>query len=140
MIELKINKTVREKNIKRCIEKNIIYPTYEQMKDPSKIPSKIVERLKDVGLWDLNPLNLFRITWKNEPKESGGVYGDVNFIELPPELTGVKAKIVALTGKWFPTGAHKVGATYGCLAPSLVTGNFDSTSQKIGRATCRERV
>ncbi|GIS36989.1 MAG: hypothetical protein Ct9H90mP9_0190 [Pseudomonadota bacterium] len=28
-------------------------------------------------------------------------------------------------GKWFPTGAHKVGATYGCIAPALVTGQFD---------------
>jgi cysteine synthase len=130
MIELKVNKTIRKNNIQRCIEKNIIYPTYEQMKDPSKIPSAIVDRLKNVGLWDVNPLNLFRITWKNEPKESGGGYGVVNFIELPSELTGTKAKIVALVGKWFPTGAHKVGATYGCLAPSLVSGNFDSTSQK----------
>ena len=130
MIELKINETARKNNIQRCIEKNIIYPTYEQMKDPSKIPSEIVEQLKNVGMWDVNPLNLFRITWKNEPKESGGGYGDVNFIELPPELTGIKAKVIALVGKWFPTGTHKVGATYGCLAPSLVTGNFDSTSQK----------
>ena len=130
MIELKINKIQRKNNIKRSIEKNIIYPTYEQMKDPSKIPDEIIDRLKEVGLWDINPLNLFRISWKNEPKEKGGGFGDVNFIELPAELTGVKAKIIALTGKWFPTGAHKVGATYGCLAPSLVSGNFDSTTQK----------
>ena len=40
------------------------------------------------------------------------------------------ARIIALVGKWFPTGAHKVGATYGCLAPALVTGAFDSTRQK----------
>ncbi len=130
MIELKINETSRQKNIQRCIEKNIIYPTFEQMKDPSKVPSSILERLKNVGLWDVNPLNLFRITWKNEPKGFGGGFGSVNFIELPPELTGVKSRIIALVGKWFPTGAHKVGATYGCLAPALVTGNFDSTWQK----------
>ncbi len=57
-------------------------------------------------------MNLFRITWKNEPKEKGGSLRRVNFIELPSELTGVKARIVLLTGKWFPTGAHKVGAAY----------------------------
>ncbi len=130
MIELKINETSRKNNIQRCIEKNIIYPTYEQMKNPSKVPSTIRESLKNVGLWDVNPLNLFRITWKNEPKGFGGGFGGVNFIELPEELTGVKARIIALVGKWFPTGAHKVGATYGCLAPALVTGNFDSTWQK----------
>ncbi len=130
MIDLTFNQTSRKNNIQRCIEKNIIYPTYEQMKDASKIPSSIIERLKNVGLWEVNPLNLFRITWKNEPKESGGGFGGVNYIELPSELTGVKAKIIALVGRWFPTGAHKVGATYGCLAPALVTGNFDSTLQK----------
>jgi cysteine synthase len=130
MIDLKINEKSRKNNINRCVEKNIIYPTYEQMKDPSKIPSSIVEHLTNVGLWDVNPLNLFRITWKNQPKGFGGGFGGVNFIELPEELTGVKAKIIALVGKWFPTGAHKVGATYGCLAPALVTGNFDSTWQK----------
>jgi cysteine synthase len=130
MIELKINETARKNNIKRCVEKNIIYPTFEQMKNPTKISSRITERLKNVGLWDVNPLNLFRITWKNEPKGFGGGFGDVNYIELPTEFTGVKAKIIALVGKWFPTGAHKVGATYGCLAPALVSGNFDSTWQK----------
>ena len=50
-----------------------------------------------------------------------------NYIELPPALTGVKARIVALVGKWFPTGCHKVGASFGCLVPRLVTGQFDAT-------------
>ena len=48
----------------------------------------------------------FRITWKNEPKASGGLYGGVNYIELPESLTGVKARIVCIVGKYFPTGAH----------------------------------
>ena len=34
--------------------------------------------------------------------------------------------IIALVGKWFPTGCHKVGASFGCLAPRLVTGQFDA--------------
>jgi cysteine synthase len=33
-------------------------------------------------------------------------------------------------GKWFPTGAHKVGAAFGCLVPRLVTGQFDPSTQK----------
>jgi cysteine synthase len=45
-------------------------------------------------------------------------------------LTGVDARIIALIGKWFPTGAHKVGAAFGCLVPRLVTGQFDPTTQK----------
>jgi len=62
--------------------------------------------------------------------EKGGLFGNVNFIELPKELTGVDARIVLLVGKWFPTGAHKVGAAYGCLAPRITTGGFDPTYHK----------
>jgi cysteine synthase len=51
-------------------------------------------------------------------------------MELPSELTGVEARIIALEGKWFPTGSHKVGATFGCLVPALVTGQFDPTVHK----------
>lgn len=130
MINLKVNEEVRKKNIQRCKEKGILIPTFEQMKNPEKIPLKIKDELKNIGLWEINPRNLYRITWKNEPKEKGGLFGSVNFIEFPKELTGVDAKIIALVGKWFPTGAHKVGATFGCLVPALVTGNFDSTTQK----------
>ena len=130
MINLTKNDKTRKNNLKRCREKGIVIPTLEQMKDPNKIPAEIKEKLKNVGLWDINPLNLFRITWKNEPKEKGGLFGNVNYIEFPSELTGVKAKIIGIAGRWFPTGAHKVGATFGCLVPSLVTGNFDSTTQK----------
>jgi cysteine synthase len=42
----------------------------------------------------------------------------------------VEARVLALVGKWFPTGAHKVGATSACLVPRLVTGQFDPTTQK----------
>ncbi len=130
MIDLTINEEQLQRTIKRAKERNIIIPTFEQMKNPELIPDKIKDKLKDVGLWDINSYNLFRITWKNEPVKKGGLFNGVNFIELPPELTGVKARIIGLVGKWFPTGAHKVGATFGCLVPRLVTGQFDPTSQK----------
>ena len=130
MIDLSVHTDIQKKNAQRCRDRNIIYPTFAQMKDPSLIPDKIRKRLNTVGLWDINSLNLFRITWKNDPVLRGGGFGGVNYIEIPRELTGTKARILALVGKWFPTGAHKVGATYGCLAPALVTGNFDSTAQK----------
>jgi len=130
MIDLTIHQDKLEKSIERCKEKKILIPTFAQMKDPSKIPDVVKNKLKNLGLWDVNPLNLFRITWKNEPVDKGGLYGDVNYIELPSSLTGVDAKIVCLVGKWFPTGAHKVGASFGCLVPRLITGQFDPTSQK----------
>ena len=130
MIDLTIKQEQLERTVQRARERNIIIPTFAQMKDPALIPDGIKSRLKDVGLWDLDSLNLFRITWKNEPTAQGGGFGGVNYVELPPSFTGVEARIICLVGKWFPTGAHKVGATFGCLVPRLVTGQFDPTTQK----------
>ena len=130
IIDLTIEKSRRQNAIKRARERNIIIPTYAQMKNPSKIPAKIKEELKGIGLWDVHPRNLFRITWHNQPVASGGTFSGVNYLELPSSLTGVRARIVALVGKWFPTGAHKVGAAFSCLVPRLVTGQFDPTTQK----------
>lgn len=129
-IDLTIDKSRRKNAIKRAKERNIIIPTYAQMKDPSKVPGSIREELGNIGLWDVDPRNLFRITWHNAPTLSGGGFGPVNYLELPSSLTGVPARIVVLVGKWFPTGAHKVGAAFSCLVPRLVTGQFDPTTQK----------
>lgn len=130
MIDLTIDEKSLEGAIRRARERKIIIPTFRQQVEPGLIPAAIKANLKKVGLWDINPLNLFRITWKNEPISHGGGFGGVNFLEFPPALTGVEARILALVGKWFPTGAHKVGAAFGCLVPRLVTGQFDPTRQK----------
>jgi len=131
MIDLTKNEEQLERTIIRCRERNIIIPTFEQMKHPEKSPETIKEKLKNIGLWDITPENLFRITWKNEPLEKGGLFKTVaNYIELPKELTGVDARIITMIGKWFPTGAHKVGAAFGCLVPPLVSGQFDPTKHK----------
>lgn len=125
-----MDEKVLENTIKLCKEKNIIIPTFKEMKDPKKIPEKIKKGLKNVGLSDINPLNLFRITWKNEPEEKGGLFNDGNFLEFPSELTKVPSRIIGLIGKYFPTGSHKVGAGFGCLVPRLVSGGFDPATQK----------
>ncbi len=121
---------VLKNSVQRCREKNIIIPTYAQMRNPELVPEAIKRELKNIGLWDLHPYNLFRLTWKNEPVKKGGGFGKVNYLELPPEFTGVKARIVILIGKYFPTGSHKVGATFGPLVEKLVAGDFDPTTQK----------
>jgi cysteine synthase A len=130
MIDLSIHEEQLERTVQRARERDIIIPTFAQMNDPALIPDGVKARLKKVGLWDVDSLNLFRIAWKNEPVAQGGGFDGVNTLELPPSLTGVPARIIALVGKWFPTGAHKVGATFGCLVPRLVTGQFDPTYQK----------
>jgi len=127
MIDLRIDKKQLERTVERAKERNIIIPTFAQMKNPDLIPDSVKEELKKIGLWDITSRNLFRITWKNDPVAQGGGYGGVNFVELPSSFTGVDARIIALVGKWFPTGAHKVGATFGCLVPPLITGQFDPT-------------
>ena len=124
----KINKEVIKKTAKRCKEKGITIPTFKQLRNPELIPKETMNKLKGVGLWDLNPINLFRITWKNDINT--GFYGKVNYFEIPKEITGVKARIIGLTGKYFPTGAHKVGAAFGCLVPRLVSGEFDPDVHK----------
>ena len=129
-IDLTIQPERLEHTIQRARERKIIVPTFAQMKNPTLVPDTAKRDLESIGLWDVTPRNLFRITWKNQPVLSGGGFGDVNFIEFPPSLTGTEARVIALVGKWFPTGAHKVGAAFGCLAPRLVTGQFDPTTQK----------
>jgi len=130
MIDLTIHPDRLQRAVQRARERKIVIPTYKQMKNPALIPASVKAQLKGVGLWDLNPVNLFRINWHNEPVASGGGFGGVNYLELPKALTGVDARIFVLVGKWFPTGAHKVGAAFGCLVPRLVTGQFDPTTQK----------
>ena len=129
-IDLTIMNDRLERTLQRVREKKIIIPTLAQQKDPTLVPADIQQRLREIGLWDLHPVNLFRITWKNEPVVHGGGFGGVNYLEFPKSLTGVDARIVGLVGKWFPTGVHKVGAAFGCLIPQLVTGQFDPTTQK----------
>ncbi len=130
MIDLKIDQNQRRKNIQRCKEKGILLPTYAQMRDPGTVSESVKKELAGIGLWDVHSRNLFRVTWHNEPKERGGGFGGVNYLEIPRAITGTKARIVGLVGKWFPTGAHKVGAALSCLLPELVTGRFDPTTKK----------
>ncbi|HNS05527.1 MAG TPA: pyridoxal-5-phosphate-dependent protein subunit beta, partial [Candidatus Saccharicenans sp.] len=63
-IDLSIHEEQLKRTVERAREKNIIIPTFKQMRDPALVPSKIKENLKSIGLWDVNPYNLFRITWK----------------------------------------------------------------------------
>ncbi len=129
-IDLTVYPDRLEHAVKRARERNIVVPTYKQMKNPATAPAKVKEQLGRTGLWDVAPSNLFRITWKNQPVPTGGGFAGVNYLELPSSLTGTPARVIALLGKWFPTGAHKVGAAFSCLVPRLVTGQFDPTTEK----------
>ncbi len=124
----KIDHAVVKKTAARCKKHGITIPTFAQMRNPNLIPDSIKKKLPSIGLWDVNPLNLYRITWKNDVKSGG--FGDVNYFEIPKAITGVNARIIGIVGKYFPTGAHKVGAAFGCLVPRLVSGEFDPEKHK----------
>jgi cysteine synthase len=119
---------VIKKTAAHCKERGITIPTFAQMRHPETIPDSIKQKLANVGLWEVNPLNLFRITWKNNILN--GQFGSVNYVEIPKAISGVNARIIGLIGKYFPTGAHKVGAAFGCLVPRLVSGEFDPQKHK----------
>ncbi len=118
----------RRRAIGACRDRGVLIPTFAEMRDPSRIHSAIAARLRTIDMHAVDPLNLFRITWRND-STSGG-FGAVNVLELPSALTGVPARIIGLIGTHFPTGAHKVGAAFGCLVPRLVAGEFDPTTQE----------
>lgn len=111
----------------RFRDNNIVLPTFAQLRDPSTIPAATQASLAGVDRNAGDPRNLFRVHWYNALDGSGPI--DVpNHVELPPELTGVDARIVLAFGNRFPMiGAHKVLAAYSCLAARLVTGRFDPT-------------
>jgi cysteine synthase len=123
-----IDEKVRRKTAARCRERGIVIPTFDELRDPEKIPAAIKAKLPGLGMDEVHPLNLFRISWKNDVKT--GLYGPANALELPPAVTGIKAKVIGLVGKHFPTGAHKVGAAFGCLVPRLASGEFDPEVHK----------
>jgi cysteine synthase len=123
-----MNETVMRKTAARCRERGIVIPMFAQLRDPEKIPAGVRNKLPGLGMDDVHPLNLFRISWKNDVRS--GLYGPVNALRLPAAVTGIEAQVVGLVGKHFPTGAHKVGAAFGCLVPRLVSGEFDPQVHK----------
>ena len=74
-IDLTVHPEALKRTVERAREKQIRIPTFKQMRDPKQIPAGIVKALQGVGLWDVNPLNLYRITGHNQPVENGGGFG-----------------------------------------------------------------
>ncbi|MCM2315097.1 MAG: pyridoxal-5'-phosphate-dependent protein subunit beta [Thermoanaerobaculia bacterium] len=125
-----IDQATYANSVRRFSEAKIALPKFSQLADPSTIPAEITAQLASVDPQSAHPLNLFRVHWFNERR--GRERGSLPVhVVLPESLTGVKAKIVVLFGKPFPMiTAHKVLAAYGCLAPRIVTGQFDPTRHR----------
>ena len=125
-----VDATVYENTVVRFREAHIGLPTFAQLADASLIPGKVRAALEGVGPDDAHPLNLFRVNWYNDAARRGLASLPAHVV-LPKALTGVDARIVVALGDRFPMiGAHKVLAAYGCLAPRVITGQFDPTRQR----------
>jgi cysteine synthase A len=61
MIDLSMDLKQLDRTVQRARERNIIVPTFAQMKNPELIPDSIKEELKKIGLWDITSRNLFRM-------------------------------------------------------------------------------
>src|SRR3989304_5772529 len=92
-IDLQAHPKQIERTAAHARERGIALPTFAQMRDPSLIPTKVKQELKQVGLWDFHPQNLYRITWKNEPQAKGGGFGGGDFLEFPSNPTGGQARL-----------------------------------------------
>jgi cysteine synthase A len=117
-------------SVQRFRDAKIALPKFSELADPSTIPASITAKLAGVDPQSAHPLNLFRVHWFNDRTGRERASLPVHVV-LPESLTGVKAKIVVLFGKPFPMiTAHKVLAAYACLAPRIVTGQFDPTRHR----------
>lgn len=90
-------------------------PTYKEMLDPRFVAAAVDE---------LDPSNLFQISWRGPDRE-------IRHVVLPKELTGVRANILVMAGKYFPSGSHKVGPAYATLMESELAGEIEPGSHTI---------
>jgi cysteine synthase len=125
-----VDEETRRSAVERLRAARVLLPTLSQLADPARIPEALCADLAVVGPDEPRAANLFRVHWFNgaDRRERTALPG---YLELPPPLTGVEARIVVGLGGRFPMiAAHKVLAAYGCLVPRLVTGRFDPAVQR----------
>ena len=113
-------------SIRKCAANNVVLPTFAQLANPSLIPLDIA-----AGADKNSPdsRNLFRVHWFNDM--AGNRVSVPDHVVLPKSLTGVDSPIVVVFGDRFPMiTAHKVLAAYSCLAPRVITGQFNPSTQR----------
>ena len=122
-----VDKEVYDRAVSRFREQRIVMPTFATLADPTGIPDSAVG---DADPDAADPRNLFRVHWHNADDRRGRLAAPAHVV-LPKALTGVEAPIVVALADRFPMiASHKVLAAYACLAPRIVTGQFDPSSQR----------
>ena len=121
---------VYRRTVQRFRDRGIVLPRFSELADPSRIPAAVRSSLGSVAPDAVDPRNLFRVHWHNAADRRSLVEVPEHLV-LAPTLTGVEARIVVALGDRFPMiAAHKVLAAFGCLAPRVVTGQFDPTAHR----------
>jgi cysteine synthase A len=118
-----LDEEVLASTVRRLRERHVVLPTFAQLADPRSVPAYVVG---DADPQAADPRNLWRVHWYND---LAGHRVDVpEHVVLTRELTGIDSPVIVVLGNRFPMiSSHKVLAAYGCLAPRLVTGQFDPT-------------
>jgi len=125
-----VDRGVYDRAVRHLRQARVVLPTFAQLSDPRKIPAAVSAQLDQVDPDAAHAANLFRVHWHNDAARRGTAPVPI-YLDLPEALTGVKARILVALARHFPMiSAHKVLAAYGCLAPRIVTGQFDPERQK----------
>jgi cysteine synthase len=122
-----VDETALANSAARFRERGITLPTFAQLADPSTFDHG--ERVGDADHEGPDARNLWRVHWYNDL--AGRRVTVPDHVVLPSALTGVESPIIVVFGDRFPMiTAHKVLAAYSCLAPRVVTGQFDPTRHR----------
>ncbi|MFZ5475246.1 MAG: PLP-dependent cysteine synthase family protein [Myxococcota bacterium] len=92
-----------------------LLPTLGELLDPSTQPSAIRAKAR-ASADPLDPIHLFGLSWR--------ATGEIPHVVLPTAMTGVRANVVVMSGRRFPTGSHKVGPAYSVLREKLLDGEI----------------
>jgi cysteine synthase len=102
------------------MNREVLFPTFEEMLHPESVEPSIRSKADEAReKAPLDPINYFNIHWRKPD------HGGINYFVMPKSLTRVDAEIVVLVAKDFPTGSHKVGPAYSCMAERFVQGDIE---------------
>ena len=105
-------------------------PCRRSPSSPIRRPFDTPDRVGDADPQGPDARNLWRVHWYNDLAGRPGRRCP-NTSCSRAELTGVESPIIVVFGDRFPMiTAHKVLAAYACLAPRVVTGQFDPTRHR----------
>jgi len=125
-----VDRSVYERAVARFRELRITLPTFSQLERPMDLAEAVVAEISAADPDAADPRNLFRVHWHNAADRRGRSPVPEHVV-LTSELTGIDTPIVVLLADRFPMiGSHKVLAAYACLAPRVVTGQFDPSTQR----------